>query len=150
MLLALNRAELMEKRMVIPLDLARISFIGASAYMVNGASKRKLLAYLTKGVPVDTEYDVYLNKGIATGELKAAVLFPFVTTLSKHSTKTQIQLANTRTANMSRDTFRRMMWLESDEESYGADLAMIDKRLQGTPYHDVAVLCGALYFEDDK
>lgn len=150
MLLALNRTQLMEKRMVIPLDLASISFVGTSAYLVNGASRHKLLTYLTKGVPVDTEYDVYLNKGIATGELKAAVLFPFVTTLSRHSTKTQIQSANTRTANMSRDIFRRMMWLESDEESYGADLAMIQKRLQGTLHHDVALLCGALYFEDHK
>jgi hypothetical protein len=51
---------------------------------------------------------------------------------------------------MSRDIFRSMMWLESDEESYGADLAMIQKRLQGTLHHDVALLCGALYFEDDK
>jgi GR25 family glycosyltransferase involved in LPS biosynthesis len=148
MMLALNRGQLMEKRMVIPLDLARISFVGATAYVVNGASRRKLLTYLAAGVPVDTESDVYLNGGIATGELKAAVLFPFITTLSEHSTKTQIQLADTRTANVARDAFRRMMWLESSAESYSADLALIESRLQGTLHHQVAMLAGALYFED--
>lgn len=148
MMLAGNRKKLMEKRMVIPVDLATIFFVGATAYVVNGASRRKLLTYLTDGIPVDTEYDIYLYKGIARGALKAAVLFPFVTTLSEHSANTQIQLANTRTANMARDTFRRMMWLESSAASYSADLAKIENRLQGTLYHDVAMLAGAQYFED--
>jgi GR25 family glycosyltransferase involved in LPS biosynthesis len=148
MMLAFNREYLMGKRMVIPLDLAKISFVGATAYVVNGASRRKLLTYLAAGVPVDTEYDIYLNQGIANGELRAAVLFPFVTTLSEHSTKTQIQLSSTRTANMARDAFRRMMWLESSDESYNADLARIESRLQGTLYGKVAMLAGSLYFED--
>jgi len=148
MMLAGSRRHLMEKRLVVPIDLATILFVGSTAYLVNGASKSKLLTYLAEGIPVDTEYDIYLYRGIATGKLKAAVLFPFITTLSEHSAKTQIQPANTKTANMARDTFRRMMWLESSAESYNADLAMIEKRLRGTPYHDVAMLHGALYLED--
>ncbi|WP_194713146.1 glycosyltransferase family 25 protein [Noviherbaspirillum soli] len=148
MMLALNRSQLMERRTVIPLDLAKIPFIGATAYVVNGASRRKLLAYLEAGVPVDTEYDVYLNHGMVSGELKAAALFPFITTLSEHSTKTQIQSPNTTTANMARAVFRRMMWLESSEESYNADLATVESRLQGTLHGKIAMLAGAEYFED--
>jgi GR25 family glycosyltransferase involved in LPS biosynthesis len=148
MMLAGNRKQLMEKRMVVPVDLATIFFVGATAYVVNGRAKPKLLSYLKAGIPVDTEYDIHLYKGIAAGKLKAAVLFPFVTTLSEHSTKSQIQSANTSTANMARDIFRRMMWLESSAESYSADLAMIEKRLQGTLYHNVGILAGAQYFED--
>lgn len=147
-MLAGSRRHLMEKRLVVPIDLATILFVGSTAYLVNGTSKSKLLTYLAEGIPVDTEYDIYLYRGIATGKLKAAVLFPFITTLSEHSAKTQIQPANTKTANMARDTFRRMMWLESSAESYNADLAMIEKRLRSTPYHDVAMLHGALYLED--
>lgn len=148
MMLALNRSQLMEKRMVIPLDLSRISFVGTTAYVVNGASRGKLLAYLEAGIPVDTEYDIYLNHGMVSGELKAAALFPFVTTLSKHSTKTQIQSPNTSTANRARAVFRRMMWLESSEESYKADLATIESHLQGTLHGRVAMLAGAQYVED--
>ena len=147
-MLAGSRRHLMEKRLVVPIDLATIFFVGSTAYLVNGASKNKLLTYLAEGIPVDTEYDAHLYRGVATGKLKAAVLFPFITTLSEHSTETQIQPANTKTANMARDTFRRMMWLESSAESYNADLAMIEKRLRGTPYHDVAMLYAALYLED--
>lgn len=148
MTLAFNRRQLMEKRMVIPLDLSRVPFVGATAYVVNGASRRKLLAYLEAGIPVDTEYDIYLNQGMADGELNAAVLFPFVTTLSEHSTKTQIQSPNTSTANRARAVFRRMMWLESSEQSYDADLAAIESRLQGTLQARVAMLAGAEYFQD--
>lgn len=148
MMLAGSRKHLMERRMVVPIDLATIFFVGATAYVVNGTSRSKLLAYLTEGIPVDMEYDVFLYKGIATGKLKAAVLFPFVTTLSEDSTKTQIQPANTKTANMARDTFRRMMWLESSAASYSADLAMIEKRLQGTLHYNVGILAGAQFFKD--
>jgi GR25 family glycosyltransferase involved in LPS biosynthesis len=148
MLLALHRQQLIDKRMVIALDLAKISFVGAAAYVVNGRSRRRLLDYLAAGIPVDTEYDVYLNRGIADGHLKAAVLFPFATTLSKHSQKSQIQPSVTYTANLARDTFRRMMWLESSAESHMDDFARIDSRLQGTLCGKVAMLAGALYFED--
>lgn len=66
MLLALNWDELMKKRRILPLDLARIPFVGASAYIVHGASRRKLLDYLGGGMPIDTEYDVYLSCGVAS------------------------------------------------------------------------------------
>jgi GR25 family glycosyltransferase involved in LPS biosynthesis len=148
MMLALNRPKLMERRMVIPLDLSRISFVGATAYVVNGASRRKLLAYLEAGIPVDTEYDIYLNQGMANGAIKAAALFPFVTTLSEHSTETQIQSANATTTNRARAVFRRRMWIESSEDSYSADLALVESRLQGTLHGKIAMLAGAEYFED--
>lgn len=146
--LAVHRAHLMEERMVFPLDLAKIPFVGATAYVVNGTSRNKLLNCLADGVPVDTEYDVYLSNAILTGKLKAAALFPFVTTLSRHSKETQIQLGDTSTANKARDAFRRMMCLESSAESYSADLVAIENRLQGTQIHQVAMLAGALYFVD--
>lgn len=77
MLLALNRQQLIDKRMVVPLDLARISFTGADSYLVNGRSRRKLLAYLAAGIPVDTEYDVYLNRGNCRWPLEGGRTFSF-------------------------------------------------------------------------
>lgn len=148
LLLATQRSQLLERRQVLPLDLAKIPFVGATAYVVNGASRQKLLDYLATGVPVDIEYDVYLYHGIAAGHLKAAVLFPFVTTLSKHSTQSQIQPAQVRTSNLARDVFRRMMWLESSPDSYSADLAHIESKLRGSVHGTVAMLAGAQHFED--
>lgn len=148
MMLALYRQQLIDRRMVIVLDLARISFVGSTSYLVNGKSRHKLLDYLEAGVPVDTEYDIYLNQGIAAGQIKAAVLFPFATTLSDHSQKSQIQSSATHTANLARDTFRRMMWLESRAGSYMDDFAKVQSRLQGTLHGKVAMLAGATYFED--
>lgn len=148
LVLATQRSQLQERRQVLPLDLAKIPFIGATAYVVNGASRQKLLNYLAAGVPVDIEYDIYLYHGIAAGHLKAAVLFPFVTTLSKHSMQSQIQPAQVKTSNLARDVFRRMMWLEGSRDSYSADLARIESKLRGSVHGTVAMLAGAQYFED--
>jgi hypothetical protein len=71
-----HRQALMQDRKIIPLDLAKISFIGANAYIVNGASRAKVLDCLDAGMPINIEYDVYLSNQISTGKLKAAALFP--------------------------------------------------------------------------
>lgn len=51
------------------------------------------------------------------------------------------------TDNLARGIFRRMMWLESIPESYSADPARVEARLQDTLCGKVAMLAGAHYFQ---
>jgi GR25 family glycosyltransferase involved in LPS biosynthesis len=121
-----HRKDLMRTGSVIPLDLAKIPFFGANAYIVNPRSIPRIVAILDAGVPVDVEYDVYLAAQIREGRLKAAVLFPFVTTLSHHSTSSQIQPDKVEQLNHARSTFRRLVWLERRPEQVAADMAQIE------------------------
>ena len=86
-----NRKKLMQQRTVIPLDLAKLPFFGTNAYIVNGRSFGKVLACLDSAIPIDIEYDIRVADYVRDGALKAAVLFPFLTTLSPHANTSQIQ-----------------------------------------------------------
>lgn len=139
-----NRRDLMKKRAVIPLDLAKFLFFGANAYIVNGRSFSKLLACLEAGLPVDVEYDIYLQERIHDGQLKAAVLFPFVTTLSGHATRSQIQPDNLEKLNHARNMFRNLMWLESRPEQVAADLAYLETVVAETEHRAFSTILASM------
>jgi GR25 family glycosyltransferase involved in LPS biosynthesis len=61
-------------------DLRPMSFCGASCYIVNKASKRKVFKACST-VPIDV-YDLLLRNRVHNGTLNAYVIFPFVTSLS--------------------------------------------------------------------
>jgi GR25 family glycosyltransferase involved in LPS biosynthesis len=142
--MAANRKKLMQDKTVIPLDLARIPFAGASSYLINGGSRRKVLACLDSCYPIDAEYDLFLARAIRDGKLKAAVLFPFVTTLSTLAASSQIQPAFMKTANLAWNTFRNMMWLESAPGSCGDNLRQLENALNKPELCDLATLFAAL------
>jgi GR25 family glycosyltransferase involved in LPS biosynthesis len=142
--MAANRRKLVQDRKVIPLDLARIPFAGSSSYLVNGGSRRKVLAFLDSCTPIDVEYDLLLARAILGGKLKAAVLFPFVTTLSTLAASSQIQPDSMRTANVAWNTFRNMMWLEGAPAGCQDSLRYLEQALDKPELRDLATLFAAL------
>ena len=124
-----NRAKIMRQRTVVPLDLAKLPFYGANAYIVNGKFFDKVLACIDSGLPIDTEYDIFLSISISKGMLKAPVLFPFLTTLSPNAAVSQIQRSSIDTVNLARNIFRNMLWLESVPASFEEDLKELETRI---------------------
>jgi GR25 family glycosyltransferase involved in LPS biosynthesis len=133
-----NRKKLMQQRRVIPLDLAKIPFFGTSAYIVNGRSFGKVLACLDSAMPIDIEYDILVAERVSKGELKAAVLFPFLTTLSPHANASQIQRQSMDTINLARNLFRNMMWFESMPAGYREGIEQLDAAVADSGHEQLA------------
>lgn len=147
-----NRRDLINKRNVMPLDLAKIGFFGTNAYIVNAGSVGKLVSVLEAGFPVDIEYDIYLSHQIARQQLKAAVLFPFVTTLSRHATQSQIQVSRMDKLNLVRNLLRNLLWLESRPDEVTAALVEFDAMNKASEHQTFFTLLLALLssFEELK
>jgi hypothetical protein len=106
------------ERQISMLDLFNYPFAGATAYIVNGPSKRKLLDLLNRRNDLDTPFDVFLRQLIWGKAIAGFFLFPFVTSLSKHAETSSIQLTDDRARILVWNAFRRMTWIERnlDEE----------------------------------
>ena len=149
MTLYFHRQTLMFDRKVVPLDLEKIAFIGANAYIINAASRHKVLACLEAGMPVNVEYDVYLANQIIAGKLKAAVLFPFVVTLSSQAAESQIQRSSIETINRARNIFRNMMWLESEPEMFQDSLQTLEAEVAGSKHGALATVLAAQFLNEN-
>lgn len=133
-----NRKKFMQQRTVIPLDLAKLPFYGTNAYIVKGQAFAKILACLDSAMPIDVEYDIFLAKHVREGALKAAVLFPFLTTLSPHANASQIQRQSMDTINLARNLFRNMMWFESTPAQCRESMEQLDKAVADSGLEQMA------------
>ncbi len=66
----------------VTMDLAKIHFAGADAYLVKKNSKAKLLALLGEVRQFDVPYDILLRIWIREKKLNAVLLYPCVTSLA--------------------------------------------------------------------
>lgn len=148
MTLYFHRQTLMADHKIVPLDLSKMSFIGANAYIVNAASRHKVLACLEAGVPIDVEYDIYLSNHIIAGTLKAAVLFPFLVTLSPQAADSQIQRSSMETINRARNIFRNMMWLESEPELFQESLKTLEVEVANSQHRALATILAAQFLSE--
>lgn len=139
-----HRQALMQGGKIIPLDLASVPFFGTNSYVVNAASRNKVLACIEAGMPIDIEYDIYMSNQISARELKAAVLFPFVTTLSQHADDSQIQRSSMETVNRARNLFRNLMWLESRPDSFQHGLLALEEAVADSRHGALATIFTAL------
>jgi len=119
-----SRRALMRGGKIASLDLAKIPFSGADAYIVKRQAKEKLLHLIDQVQTYDIHYDVLLRKWVHSGALRAVLAFPFLTMLSP--------LADISTNGNTDETtsgylaFRRLLAL--DAEHYPGDImASIDR-----------------------
>jgi GR25 family glycosyltransferase involved in LPS biosynthesis len=91
------------------IDVSVLSAAGSSAYVINAASKPKLLEMLNRAVRLDRAYDLYLQALIRDGQLSATVAFPFLTTVGL--TPSTIQPTVKEEVNRIWDSFRRQIWV---------------------------------------
>lgn len=72
------------------LDLSALKFAAASAYIVNAASKERVLGAIGDGV-LDAPYDILLQRLVHAGELRAVLTLPFRAAVGTHSSSSQIR-----------------------------------------------------------
>lgn len=112
-----DRSELARRQEFTLVDLKNRSFHGSTAYLINHASKAKLLSLISEQAdPVRFPYDLFLRLHIQAGLIKAYVIFPFGTTISHFSDQSQIQNSGN-TADVLWNSFRRLMWMDRDIEA---------------------------------
>lgn len=98
------------------LNLDAVGFAGATAYIVNSSSKEKLLSVLTSAKQLNVPYDLLLRNLIHQKSLRAFVIFPFASTLSKIADQSQIQPTRSQATELAWNAFRRLVWLNCKEE----------------------------------
>lgn len=89
-------------------------FAGATAYILSPVAKRKLYGILDAQSRLDIPYDLFLRKLINQSKLSAAVVFPFVTSVSEFSNSSNIQPIGVKEASLIWDLYRQMVWIEGD------------------------------------
>ena len=127
------------------MDLSKMTqFAGATAYIVNGASKRKLHGLLDAAKEIEVPYDLALRKLILDGAVKGFALFPFVTSLSQASAASQIQAAEANAGALVWNLYRRMIWAGRDLEACRAELEQVRLRLCDEEAEAFGVLFSAM------
>lgn len=97
------------------LKLENIAFVGATAYIVNRNSKKKLHQFLKSQASLNIPFDLVLRNLVWSKNLLAFMIFPFATTLSALADSSQIQIQQTEVIELVWNAFRRLVWLEADD-----------------------------------
>jgi len=111
--LVMLRRQLKPKDQIRLLDLRFLPFFGATAYIVNKSSLKKVLQVITVDC-LDGPYDLFLQKKVSDGALSAFVTFPFLTSSSEHSLNSSLQPKSTERTQLIYEIFKRMIWIEGD------------------------------------
>ncbi|HXA38841.1 MAG TPA: glycosyltransferase family 25 protein [Phenylobacterium sp.] len=118
--LAARRDGMVTRGEYLPVDLKGRSYFGATAYAVRGSSKRRVHAALA-AAELNQPYDLFLRDLIHSGSLKAAVVFPFITSLSAEADGSQIQGDDTAVFDRTLNAYRRLMYVARDLDRCRAD-----------------------------
>ncbi len=96
------------------LELQPVNFTAAASYVVAASAKAKLRALLAEDAAPDLPYDLFLCRAVRTGRLRAACIFPFATTLSELSDRSQVQPEDAAATDLPLAAFRRALWFNRD------------------------------------
>jgi len=121
------KRELLRENKIEVLQTQLFDFAGATAYILNHQSKSKLLKMMQKIKSFDLPYDLVLKQLILNGTISSGFIFPFVATLTSNSLNTDIQLAADELPNVVYHSFRKLMYLDAQENmvNYLNDLEKI-------------------------
>jgi hypothetical protein len=121
--------------------LARTGFIGAGAYFVRGASKRRLVDALNGPELMNTPYDLALGELSRSGRIGARVAFPFLTAPSGDADASQVQSGAVDLRQAALHAYRRLMFVDRDLAASGAEM----QRLTSAHGDEAASLMGAVF-----
>jgi GR25 family glycosyltransferase involved in LPS biosynthesis len=105
-----------QERTVKLLNLSKIVFAGATAYLVRKSSCAKLIRALKNLPRLDLPYDLVLRQWIAQHQLSAYAIFPFATSLSYYADSSQIQPKESEINEICWNAFRRLVCVDASME----------------------------------
>lgn len=123
--LAVLRHQLDAGRSVKTLNLAAVAYFGATAYIINPASKAKVLALLSAASVFDVAYDLYLRQLVVQGKLEAHAVFPFATTSGAFGDTSSVQPGGDRSTDLILSLFRKLTWIDGGAAAHQDDLRSI-------------------------
>ncbi len=127
--LILLRNQIDPTRAVKTLNLKSIGFFGATAYVINKASKAKVFALLNAAPNFDVAYDLYLRNLVAQSRVQAHAVFPFVTTSSDLGDTSTVQPGSDKTTDLIMSLFRKVIWIDGGVAAHRDVLSQIDQSL---------------------
>ena len=98
------------------LNLRTLGFCGATCYVINAASKRKVIDALSAFDIMHCPYDLFLRQKIYEGWLTAFATFPFITTLSHFADASQISDGGGTHEEKQWNDFRRIVWTDAQAD----------------------------------
>lgn len=125
--LVLLRHAILENQSIECLNLNGWPFFGATSYIVNPKSIKKIFD-LGNSTQLDIPIDLLYRKLAGEGKLNAYVTFPYLTTDSAEATVSQIQTAKTAQFDIVSSWFRKLTWIDGDNFD---PTPMLNEMLQG-------------------
>lgn len=107
------------------LDLADMNFASTAAYIVNQKSISKVAAILNTMQQLDTPIDLTYRALVHSGQLKAFVAFPFLTSLSSRSEDSNIQTQAHAYTEAVWHGFRKLIWMNGSTQDIQPNLRQI-------------------------
>jgi hypothetical protein len=139
----LQKRKLLGKNQINIVNLDGLLFFGATAYIINRKSLGKVSRILSDIDELNIPYDMFSRKLMHDRELNGYVLFPFVTSLSDLSRKSQVQPEQTASADRTWNLFRQLIWFEGSVTAHEAMLEEIGRDV-GAEARAYATLWGAM------
>jgi GR25 family glycosyltransferase involved in LPS biosynthesis len=109
------------------LDLAQMNFASTAAYIVNKKSIAKVAALLNAPDELNIPIDLYYRSLVHSGELKAFVTFPFLTSLSSRSEDSNIQTAQHAYTELVWHSFRKLIWMDGKTADIQRNLDLLEQ-----------------------
>lgn len=131
---------LKEQGAVTLLDLSDKAFASAASYIVNKNSINKLAHLLQKQDQINIPIDLLYKQLIYSGEIKAFVTFPFLTSLSSLSEKSDLQSQDSYQTELIWHTFRKLIWNQSRREDYQENLEILKNQKYNQAEEDFSIL----------
>lgn len=95
------------------LDLSKMNYAGATAYVINKNSILKIYNLLQKVRSYDVPFDLLLRQYVHTGQLKAFVPFPFITSFAENALNSDIREKMELSTDLVWILFRKLMWTDA-------------------------------------
>jgi GR25 family glycosyltransferase involved in LPS biosynthesis len=139
-----QRRELMAHQAVKTIDLAFLEFAALTSYVVNAATADRVLFLMNSVTQLDEPVDLLVRRWIWTGQLRACVLFPFVTAVSSQADHSQIQPTHTDPTAKIWNAYRNLVWLERDLAISASDCQSVAARVQDLESNLMGILCASM------
>ena len=117
-------------------DLQGIDFSAATSYFVNKKSIKKFNELLSSDWYKNSKHDTFINTLVQKGLLKAFVIVPFVSTISKHSENSTID--ESYNDNMfALDILRKSLYIDAKQKELSSELKKSTEDLETSDMLDI-------------
>lgn len=111
------RRQLTGRGDALVIDLAQVSYAGATAYIIHEKAKARVAHMLSEASAIDVPYDLRLRQFVYEKRVSGHVVFPYLTTVSRHAFQSSIHVNTDNCNEVIWNAFRRLSWWERDLEA---------------------------------